>query len=252
MFRLRLRTTQLAISPTDCDSQLNEMRPPKQLLKKIIAKLSSHYKQTTAALPTDPFQIIIFENIGYLVDDERRALAFAALRDRVGLQPADIVTAQHDTLVAIAKLGGIHPDLRAHRLREIAHIVLNDFDGDLNNALRLPLPKAIKAFQKFPSIGVPGAEKILLFTKTHPILALDSNGLRVLLRLGFGEEKKSYSASYASVREALADQIGSDCDFLIMAHELLRQHGKELCKRSAPRCEVCPLRRDCNYCNDVA
>ena len=99
------------------------------------------------------------------------------------------------------------------RLKEIAQIVLNDFDGDLNQALKLSLPKALKALQKFPSIGAPGAEKILLFTKTYPVLALESNGLRVLLRLGFGEERKNYSASYASVQEALKDQIGDDFDF---------------------------------------
>src|SRR5437660_404728 len=90
-----------------------------------------------------------------------------------------------------------------------------------------------------PAITDP-LEIILLFTRSFPLLALDSNGLRVLLRVGFGLEQKNYSASYRSVQEALKDQIGKDYEFLIRAHQLLRRHGKELCRTNYPACEMCP------------
>ncbi|HXD34480.1 MAG TPA: hypothetical protein VN643_25395 [Pyrinomonadaceae bacterium] len=212
--------------------------------RQIINKLRSKYGPAPTRT-SDPLELILWENIGYLVDDEKRALAFERLRKEVGLRPENILSASPEKLVDICRIGGIHPELRAQRLKEIAHIVLNDFDGDVGNALKLPLPKAIKALKKFPSIGDPGAEKILLFTKTYPVLALESNGLRVLLRLGFGQEQKNYSASYRSVREALAEQTGSDCDFLVKAHELLRQHGREICKTNHPKCNLCPLNKTC-------
>src|SRR4029077_2523911 len=109
------------------------------------------------------------------------------------------------------------------------------------------LKEAKKALKKFPTIGDPGAEKILMFTRSHPVLSLESNGLRVLLRVGFAEEKKSYSASYRGVQEALAGQFPADYDKLIAAHQLLRQHGQELCKRSQPLCAACPIKGDCRY-----
>ena len=62
-----------------------------------------------------------------------------------------------------------------------------------------PLPEAQKALKKFPTIGDPSADKILLFTKTAPVAAIPSNCVHVLPRLGFGEEKKNYAASYRSV-----------------------------------------------------
>ena len=86
-----------------------------------------------------------------------------------------------------------------------------------------------------------------MFTRSQPALALDSNGLRVLLGLGFGGEKKNYAASYRSGQEALADQLPRDCNALIRAHQLLRQHGQELCRRSRPRSDQCPLRSECQY-----
>ena len=215
--------------------------------RKIIGQLEAHYGRPTPPKLSDPLHLILFESIGYLVDDDRREAAFAALRKQVGLKPAEIIAAPIQSLVAITRLGGIHPELRARRLKEIALIVLNEFDGDLCRALKLPEPQAIRALKKFPSIADPGAEKILLYTRTYPLPGLESNGLRVLLRLGFGQACKNYSTSYRSVREALADQIGDDCDVLIRAHQLLRQHGKQLCKTNNPACDACPVKKKCRY-----
>jgi len=215
--------------------------------KQIVAKLECHYGAPAPPKITDPLQLIVWENIGYLVEDDRREVAFEDLRKQIGLKPNEILAAATEQLIEITRLGGIHPELRATRLKEIAHIVLNDFDGDLGSVTQLPLAKAIKALRKFPSIGEPGAEKILLFSKAFPVLALESNGLRALLRLGFGQEHKNYATSYASVRKALRNQVGSDCDYLIKAHQLLRIHGKGLCKTNSPACGSCPLARSCSY-----
>src|SRR5262249_53606921 len=114
-------------------------------------------------------------------------------------------------------------------------------------AVALPPPKAKKALKKFPGIGDPGAEKILLFSRARPLLAMESNGLRVLVRLGFGEEQKNYSATYRAVQETLKDQLKQDFDWLIGAHQLMRQHGQELCRRTEPLCNACPLTKHCRY-----
>jgi endonuclease III len=135
----------------------------------------------------------------------------------------------------------------AKKLRKCAQIALEEFDGDLRPVLKLPFPKAKKALQKFPGIGEPGAEKILLFSRTYPALALESNGLRVLLRLGFGEEKKSYSTTYRLVQRAADEGLDKGCSWLIEAHLLLRRHGQELCKNSKPECRKCPLAPDCDF-----
>lgn len=214
---------------------------------KLIARLAQFYGKPKPPLTTDPFELILFESVAYLVTDERRAEAFDVLRRTVGTKPHQILAAANDALVKVAEHGGMQPEKRAARLREIALIAMNEFGGDLSKALMLPLPKAKKALQKFPSIGEPSAEKFLLFTRSYPVLGLDSNGLRVLLRLGFGEEKKNYSASYRSVQEAIKDQLTDDYDWLIDAHLLLRHHGKELCKTNRPLCEKCPLKKACAY-----
>jgi len=223
------------------------MPPVTKSLSNIISRLRGYYGKPQLLITTHRFELILFENVAYLVSDERRAEAFELLRKTVGTKPHQILAASTNALLKVAELGGMQPERRAARLREIALIAVNEFGGDLKQDLQLPLPKAKKALQKFPSIGEPSAEKILLFTRSYPVLGLDSNGLRVLLRLAFGEEKKNYSASYRSVQEAIKNELSDDYDWLIGAHLLLRQHGKELCKTNRPLCEKCPVRKSCTY-----
>jgi endonuclease III len=216
-------------------------------LQKIVSKLQAHYGPPEPPISTDPFDLILFENIAYLVSDERRKQTFSALRKQVGTKPHEILSAPPEALLEVTTLGGMQPARRAAILREIAMVALNEFEGNLRQILTQPLPKAKRSLKKFWSIGDPGAEKILLFARAHPVLALESNGLRVLRRLGFGEEKKDYAATYRSVQESVKDQLKADFDWLINAHLLLRRHGKELCKSNRPLCQVCPLRKVCRY-----
>lgn len=130
-------------------------------------------------------------------------------------------------------------------MRESAELVGEECDGDLDRALAAAGPKAAKLLAKFPMIGAPGAEKILLFTGRAKVLALESNGLRALLRLGYGQEGRSYASSYRSVRKATATQVVDDVAWLQRAHLLLRRHGQELCRRTTPHCTACPLATDC-------
>ncbi|HEX7615962.1 MAG TPA: hypothetical protein VF554_11890 [Thermoanaerobaculia bacterium] len=78
-------------------------------------------------------------------------------------------------------------------------------------------------------------------------LAPDSNGLRVLVRLGYAQEDANYAKTYRAAAEAVAPELPKDSNRLIAAHQLLRRHGQEICRRSEPRCDVCPLARGCDF-----
>ena len=192
-------------------------------------------------------ELVLWENAAYLVKDEQRERAFAELRKKVGTRAARILDAPYETLLAIASLGGMHPERRVEKWIEIAETVVRDHDGDLERALALPTPKALRALQAFPGIGRPGAEKILLFCDVAPLPALESNGLRALLRLGFAAEEKSYDKSYRAAQAAIASELPATTAAWKRAHLLLRRHGQELCKNSAPQCEDCPLTKDCAW-----
>jgi endonuclease III len=221
---------------------------PQLKFSRVLKLLGKFYGRPSPPRLSDPVEIILYENVAYLVDDEKRSAAFDALKKKIGTKPVEILKASDVELIEITKMGGMVPELRARRLRQIAELAHWIFKDDLNSVLNKPLPEAKKALKKFPSIGDPGAEKVLMLTHSHLVLSLESNGLRVLVRLGFAEEKKSYSTTYRAIQDAVQDDLPRNYEDLIAAHQLLRQHGQELCKRSRPLCDDCPLKQSCRYC----
>jgi endonuclease III len=214
----------------------------------IIRTLVRHYGSVKSLAPKDPFQLLLWEYVAYLADDDTRASAFAELKETVGLRPTEVAAAPLPALAGIARLGGpIAAAQRASRMRDVATTVRDTWRGSLRGVLRLTYAEARRALKAFPSIGPPGADKILLLTGARPILALDSNALRVLLRLGYGREHKNYATSYASAQGAAMASLPKTVPSLREAFLLLQRHGQELCRRTAPRCTICPVRSSCPF-----
>ena len=194
----------------------------------------------------DPYRLLLWEQVAYLSDDATRLVAFQMLEKDVGTEPQAIMGAPIAVLRRITRAGGaIGADLRAKRVRFIAERVLNRWDGDLWPVVKLPYDDAIRELMRYPSIGRPGAERILLLSGAHRPLAVDSNGVRVLLRLGYGRELGRYDKTYASVQGAASPEIAETEADRVAAHFVLRAHGMTLCRRTAPLCMRCPVREDC-------
>ena len=216
-------------------------------LDELLARLRERYGEPARPPASGPFELAMWENACYLLSDERRAAVFQALRERVGMNAAAIWSADQGLLLEIARQGGMRPETRVFRWREIARITLQQFGGDVSRILQLPYAEARRALKQFPAIGDPGAEKILMLCGIGAGLPLESNGLRVLTRVGFGRSQKSYGATYRSVQEAIATDMPRGCRALAHAHLLLREHGQTLCNRSNPDCGACPVADACAF-----
>jgi len=95
------------------------------------------------------------------------------------------------------------PELRADRLRTIAERVVREFGGGLEALMKRPLTEVRKALKSFPTIGDPGADRIILFTGKAPVAAVPANALDVPIRLGFGRAARSWGTSYRAAQRAL-------------------------------------------------
>lgn len=223
------------------------MTKTKTRMARVLDRLEKFYGIPKAPKRTDAYEMVLHRNCGYPQSDVNCDKGFAALKKEIGLSPREILDAPVAKLREVMRLGGIVPELRAQRLREIAARVETEFGGDLRAVLKRPVAEAKKALRKFPTLGEAGAEKILLFTKTAAVAAVPSNCIHVPLRLGFGRESKNWAASYKSAQEAIRAELPETCEAQLRAYLLFKQHGQTLCKSAQPKCEECPVTDECEY-----
>lgn len=218
----------------------------KRELTQLLQTLERHYGAVAFAEPDDPYELIVYSNCGYPPSQENCRKGFEALQSAVGVSTAALRGASERALAKALRAGGIVPELRASRLKLIARLVDEEFAGGLRASLDAS-KEARKALKRFPTIGDPGADKILLFCGGVPIAAVPSNCLHVPLRLGLGVERPSWASSYRSVQEELTRALPREVAAMKRAYLLLRRHGQELCRRTVPLCERCPVARRCPY-----
>ncbi len=227
-------------------------------LAKILDQIEKHYGVQKAVGPSDPYEMILFVNCGYPATDTSCTKAYEALKAKVGTKPGKILAAPKAKLANLMQFGGAAPELRADRLKLIAKIVNEEFGGDLKwgleklmkdekTAAEKRLRRVKSALKEFPVVGEPGADKILLFSGMAPVAAVPSACTGVPQRIFFGHEDKNYAKGYRAAQEAMAAEVRANFAARQRAYLLLKKHGQEICKRTKPKCEICPIRGTCAY-----
>src|SRR5262249_17877979 len=123
-------------------------------LTQVVDCLQAHYGHLKAPKLAGPWEMILWENVAYLAEDDRRREAFQALKKLIGTEPGQILSASDEALLEVTR-HGIVAEQFAKKLRKCAQIALEEFDGDLRPVLKLPIANAKKALQRFPGIGEP-------------------------------------------------------------------------------------------------
>ncbi len=216
-------------------------------LSEILQRLESLYGPQEPCWPTDPWLFLVWWHCGYPASDAACARGWESLNRAVGVQLRQILQAPAPKLASALRSGGMFPELRAMRLKEIAARVRNEFGGDLRGALHGPLAGIRKTLRSFPGIADPGADRMLLFAGISPVAAVPSNCVHVLVRIRSGPESANYGATYREAQRAVEAEVPAKLDARTRAYLLLKRHGQELCKRANPKCAQCPVSPSCAY-----
>jgi endonuclease III len=216
---------------------------------RVLERLERHYGPQAPCWPTDPYLFIVWWHCGYPPSDAGCIRGWASLTDHIGIEPSQLLAATSARLAAALTPGGMVPELRAQRLREVAVRVQDQFGGDLRAALAGRMAEAPALLKRFPGIAGPGADRILLFAGLAPIAAVPSNGPHVLVRIRRGREHHNYGANYREAQQILTDSVPARVSSRSRAYLLLKQHGQVTCKRTKPACESCPLKTACAFVN---
>src|SRR5580692_2564825 len=198
--------------------------------------------------PTDPYLFIVWWHCGYPASDAACAKGWQALERDIGIEPEALLAANPVKLALALKPGGMVPELRAMRLKEIAERVQKEFGGDLREGLNgLTIARVRAALKKFPNIADPGADRILLFAGISPVAAVPSNCPHVLVRIRRGKESVNWGRTYSAAQGMIAAEVPPKLDARIRAYTLLKHHGQQICKLTKPKCSICPVAPSCVF-----
>jgi endonuclease-3 len=223
------------------------MRKTSLTTPELLDKLEKFYGQQEPCWPEDPYEFIVWWLCGYPASDATCTKGWEKLNREIGIEPQNLLEASPQKLAAALKPGGMVPELRALRLKEVARRVQDELGGDLRAALAGPLSSARKTLKKFPNIADPGTDRILLFAGIAPMAAVPSNCPQVLVRILFGQERENYGVNYHEAQQAIGAEVPETLDARKRAYLLLKRHGQEICKRTKPKCAICPVNSHCAF-----
>jgi endonuclease-3 len=189
----------------------------------------------------------VWWHCGYPASDAACDRGWNSLNKNVGVGPEQLLATPVGTLARALAPGGMLPEKRAMRLKELADRVQTEFGGDLRGRLLGSPLAARKLLKTFPGIGEPGADRILLFAGIAPIAAVPSNCVHVLVRILRGVEREDYRANYRDAQKAIEAAVPANLEARQRAYLLLKKHGQEICKSGKPRCDQCPVASSCAF-----
>jgi endonuclease III len=217
-------------------------------LSRLLDELESFHGPQAARWPTDPYQFLVWWHSGYPASEERCTRGWESLTEKIGSSPAELLEATASRLAGALKAGGMIAQLRAQRLKQIAQQVREQYHGDLRGALgRLPLAEVRTRLKRFAGIADPGADRIILFGGLSPLADANSAHPQVLVRIESGQPHPAYNANYRASQQIITTQVADTFAARTRAYLLLQEHGQRVCKRSNPKCSICPLAGSCAF-----
>jgi endonuclease-3 len=129
---------------------------------------------------------------------------------------------------------------KAPRIRATAREVRDRWGGDLGRVLQGATDEAREALMALPGVGPKTADVVLVMAGGHPTFPVDTHIARIAKRWKLVER-----GGYEVTREAL--EAWTPAEKRKAWHLAIIAHGRELCTARNPRCEACPVRRDCDW-----
>jgi endonuclease III related protein len=162
--------------------------------------------------------------------------AIQNLRDANVMQPRALYALQPDELAELIRPAGYY-QLKTKRLRNLLQFILDEYAGSLDQMFATHVDVLREQLLSVHGIGPETADAILLYAGGLPTFVVDTYSHRVLARHGW----TGYDADYHEIKDYFEASLPADSALYNEYHALLVRLGKDYCRRTAPKCDTCPL-----------
>lgn len=173
--------------------------------------------------------------------------AWANVEKALGnLRAAHLLTPTALHRVPVARLAQlIRPsgyfNLKTKKLKAFTHFLFATQRGSLARLFRRDTATLREQLLGVYGIGPETADSIILYAAHQPIFVVDAYTRRVFARLGFTRE----DVAYAELQAVFMQNLPRDEKLFNEYHALIVALGKQLCRKTQPRCPACPLQNMC-------
>lgn len=208
------------------------------------AELLRYYRAMSGALgpmhwwpAQTPFEVIVGAILTQSTAWANVERAIANLRTAKLLTPAAMRRVSISRLATLVRPSGYFRQ-KAKKLKAFLHFLQSDYGGSLKRMFETPTTELRTALLAVHGIGPETADSILLYAGSHPVFVVDAYTHRIFGRHGLADGKPDYER----VRSFVESSVPPDPVLFNEFHALIVNTGKNWCRKSAPRCDGCPLR----------
>lgn len=209
-------------------------------IKRIHDLLVAYYGEPTWRNPLPAIDELISTILSQNTNDQNRDRAFLGLRQRFHSWE-EVRDAPIENLIEAIRSAGLARQ-KAPRIQDILRAITEERGKiELDFLRELPAQQALQWLQQFNGIGPKTAAIVLLFSLNKPAFPVDTHILRVTKRLGLIPTNSTAEKAHLILANFFEPvHYGTD-------HLNIIRLGREICQARKPKCEICPLKEECQY-----
>jgi endonuclease III len=193
-----------------------------------------------------PMRELISTMLSHRTNHANEELAYSRMWERFGSWEAIRDAPTNELIEAIGS--ATFPEVKAPNIqRALAQIIDQRGEASIDFLADLPAEEGLAWLMSLPGVGLKTASLVLLFCFAKPVLPVDTHVHRVSGRLGLIGPKDSAEKAH----DLLLHVYPRDAHVLYNFHKAMLKHGQQICVFKHPRCERCPLQRQCDYYQTV-
>ncbi|OGX23697.1 MAG: endonuclease, partial [Omnitrophica WOR_2 bacterium RIFCSPHIGHO2_02_FULL_45_21] len=209
----------------------------KKRLEEIFDKLFRHFGPQSWWPGETPFEVIVGAILTQNTNWQNVAKAINNLKQAKVLSPKKLYSISRQRLAKLIRPSGYF-NIKAKRLKEFMNFLFNNYGGNLKKMFSRPLEDLRKEILTVNGIGPETADSILLYAGGYPVFVVDAYTKRIFSR----QKLLSEDADYHTVQKIFAENLKKDAQLYNEYHALIVRLGKDFCKKTNPKCEICPIK----------
>ena len=200
-------------------------------VNEILDKLEETYPDAGCELEYEtPFELLIATILSAQCTDVRVNIVTRGLFKKYN-KPEDFAKLSEEEIMEEIKSCGLYKS-KSKKIKETSKMICENYHGRV--------PSTLEELIKLPGVGRKTADVVLSNAFNQDAIAVDTHVFRVSNRIGIVNTKTPEKTEFA-LMEAIPKNRWSH------SHHLLIFHGRRICKARKPECEICPIKKDCDF-----